>query len=158
MIMGVDLQRFENRPPRSADSGPLHLVSVSRLALCKGHRFTLAAMRRAVDAGVDVRYTIGGLGSDRGAIEADGARLNLTDRVTFVGGLSEEAVGALWKTADVCMLTSVGLGEASPVAVMEAMSSGVPAICSRIGGTADMIESGVDGILVDQEAVGAIAD
>jgi colanic acid/amylovoran biosynthesis glycosyltransferase len=58
----------------------------------------------------------------------------------------------------VCLLTSVGLGEASPVAVMEAMASGVPAICSRIGGTADMIDSGVDGILVDQEAVGAIAD
>jgi glycosyltransferase involved in cell wall biosynthesis len=40
---------------------------------------------------------------------------------------------------------------------MEAMASGVPAICSRIGGTADMIESGVDGILVDQQDVSAIA-
>ena len=77
--------------------------------------------------------------------------------MTFLGPLSEEGVSALWKTADVCLLTSVGLGEASPVAVMEAMASGVPAICSRIGGTADMIESGVDSILVDQEDVGAIA-
>jgi colanic acid/amylovoran biosynthesis glycosyltransferase len=157
MIMGVDLTRFETRPPRSAEAGPLHLVSVSRLALCKGHVFALEAMRRAVDSGVDVRYSIGGAGSDRGAIEADVARLNLRDRVTFLGPLSEEGVSALWKTADVCLLTSVGLGEASPVAVMEAMASGVPAICSRIGGTADMIESGVDSILVDQEDVGAIA-
>ncbi len=158
MIMGVDLERFESRPPRPADSGPLHLVSVSRLALCKGHRFALDAIRRAVDAGVDVRYSIGGAGSDRGAIEADVARLKLSDHVTFVGPLAEEGVSKLLKTADVCLLTSVGLGEASPVAVMEAMSCGVPAICSRIGGTADMIDSGVDGILVDQGAVGAIAD
>ena len=158
MIMGVDLTRFEARPPRPADAGPLHLVSVSRLALCKGHRFALEAMRRAVDAGVDVRYSIGGAGSDRGAIEADVARLKLGDRVTFVGPLSETGVSALLKTADVALLTSVGLGEASPVAVMEAMSSGVPAICSRIGGTTDMIDSGVDGILVDQESVGQIAD
>jgi colanic acid/amylovoran biosynthesis glycosyltransferase len=158
MIMGVDLARFEDRAPRPAGSGPLHLVSVSRLALCKGHRFALQAVRRAVDAGADVRYSIGGAGADRGLIEADVARLELRDRVTFVGALSEAGVSALLKTADVCLLTSVGLGEASPVAVMEAMASGVPAICSRIGGTADMIDSGVDGILVDQEAVGAIAD
>jgi colanic acid/amylovoran biosynthesis glycosyltransferase len=158
MIMGVDLTRFEARAPRPADAGPLHLVSVSRLALCKGHRFALEAIRRAVDAGVDVRYSIGGAGSDRGAIEADVARLNLGDRVDFVGPLSEAGVSALMKTGDVSLLTSVGLGEASPVAVMEAMASGVPSICSRIGGTADMIDTGVDGILVDQEAVDQIAD
>jgi colanic acid/amylovoran biosynthesis glycosyltransferase len=158
MIMGVDLARFEERAPRPADAGPLHLVSVSRLALCKGHVFALEAIRRAVDSGVDVRYSIGGAGTDRGAIEADVARLDLRDRVTFVGPLSEAGVSALLKTADVCLLTSVGLGEASPVAVMEAMACGVPAICSRIGGTGDMIDSGVDGLLVDQQAVDQITD
>jgi glycosyltransferase involved in cell wall biosynthesis len=157
MVMGVDLARFEARPPRLEDPGPLHLVSVSRLALCKGHKFGLEAIRRVVDDGVDVRYSIGGAGSDRGAIEGDVARLGLEDRVRFLGPLSEEGVSTLLKTADACLLTSVGLGEASPVAVMEAMASGVPAICSRIGGTADMIESGVDGILVDQQDVAGIA-
>jgi colanic acid/amylovoran biosynthesis glycosyltransferase len=157
MIMGVDLSRFAARPLRSTDAGPLHLVSVSRLALCKGHKFALEAIRRVLDSGIDVRYSIGGAGSDRGSIEGDVARLGLGHRVSFVGPLSEEGVSALLKTADLCLLTSVGLGEASPVAVMEAMASGVPAICSRIGGTADMIESGVDGILVDQEDVSAIA-
>ncbi len=82
--------------------------------------------------------------------------MKLKEHVRFVGALSEGGVSALLKTADVCLLTSVGLGEASPVAVMEAMASGVPAICSRIGGTADMIESGVDGILVEQEDVAGI--
>jgi glycosyltransferase involved in cell wall biosynthesis len=158
MIMGVDLTRFETRPAASTDSSPLHLVSVSRLALCKGHKFALEAMRRTLDAGVDVRYSIGGAGADRGAIEDDVARLRLDDRVHFLGPLSEAGVSSLLKTADVCLLTSVGLGEASPVAVMEAMASGVPAICSRIGGTGDMIESGVDGILVDQEDVAGIAN
>jgi colanic acid/amylovoran biosynthesis glycosyltransferase len=158
MIMGVDLSRFEPRAPRASDAGALHLVSVSRLALCKGHVFALEAIRRVIDSGIEVRYSIGGAGSDRTAIEGDVERLGLRDRVTFVGPLSEDGVSTLLKTADVCLLTSVGLGEASPVAVMEAMASGVPAICSRIGGTADMIDSGVDGILVDQEDVTGIAD
>ncbi len=157
MTMGVDLSRFEARPPRPPGSGPLHLVSVSRLALCKGHVFALEGVRRVVDAGVHLRYSIAGAGADRDAIEADVARLGLQEQVRFLGPLSEGKVSALLKEADVCLLTSIGLGEASPVAVMEAMSSGVPAICSRIGGTADMIESGVDGILVDQADVGAIA-
>jgi glycosyltransferase involved in cell wall biosynthesis len=157
MIMGVDLSRFETRPPRSAEPAPLHLVSVSRLALCKGHKFALEAIRRTVDSGVDVRYSIGGAGTDRGSIEGDVARLGLEGRVRFLGALAEADVSSLLRTADVCLLTSVGLGEASPVAVMEAMASGVPAICSRIGGTGDMIESGVDGILVDQQDVAGIA-
>jgi glycosyltransferase involved in cell wall biosynthesis len=39
---------------------------------------------------------------------------------------------------------------------MEAMSCGLPPICSIIGGTADMIEDGTDGFLVPQEDVATI--
>jgi glycosyltransferase involved in cell wall biosynthesis len=156
MVMGVDVSRSEPRVYDGA-GGPLHLASVSRLALCKGHRYALEAIARLRDGGVDVRYSIAGQGPDQPAIEADVARLGLRDRVTLVGPLSEDGVRALLKTTDLFLLTSVGLGEASPVAVMEAAACGVPSVCSRIGGTADMIETGVDGALVDQEDVAGIA-
>ena len=125
--------------------------------LCKGHHYALEAIRRLRDEGVDVRYSIAGLGPDQRAIEADVARLGLGDRVHMVGPLSEDGVRALLSTADLFLLTSVGLGEASPVAVMEAAACGVPSVCSRIRGTADMIDTGVDGVLVDQEDVAGIA-
>jgi glycosyltransferase involved in cell wall biosynthesis len=157
MVMGVDVSRTEQRAYPTDGREPLHLASVSRLALCKGHRYALEAIRRLRDDGVDVRYSIAGQGSDAPAIEADIARLGLRDRVSLVGPLSESGVRALLKTADIFLLTSVGLGEASPVAVMEAAAAGVPSVCSRIGGTADMIETGVDGVLVDQEDVAGIA-
>ncbi|MDP9148719.1 MAG: glycosyltransferase [Myxococcota bacterium] len=162
MIMGVDLSRFGARA-RPAEqearaTGPLHLVSISRLADCKGHRFALAAMRRAIDAGAELRYSIAGSGPDREKIEAEVARLGLTEHVRFAGPLSEQGVAELLEVADAFVLTSVGMGEASPVAVMEAMATGVPSICSRIGGTADMIDSGVDGVLVAQEDVAGITD
>jgi colanic acid/amylovoran biosynthesis glycosyltransferase len=41
--------------------------------------------------------------------------------------------------------------------VMEAMAVGLPVICSVIGGTADMISDGIDGMLVGQQDVDAIA-
>lgn len=56
------------------------------------------------------------------------------------------------------MLASEGLGEAAPVSVMEAMAAGLPVICSRIGGTTDMISDRVDGWLTDQGDVRAITD
>jgi glycosyltransferase involved in cell wall biosynthesis len=157
MIMGVDVSRSEPRP-RGDGQSPLRLASVSRLALCKGHTFALQAIRRLRDSGVDVRYSIAGLGPDRDAIAADVARLGLEESVKLVGPLSEDGVRALLRGSDVFLLTSVGLGEASPVAVMEAAACGVPSVCSRIGGTADMIDSWVDGVLVDQQDVEGIAE
>ena len=61
------------------------------------------------------------------------------------------------QSSDALALTSIRKGEAAPVAIMEAMSCGLPVICSIIGGTADMIEDGADGFLVPQEDVAAIA-
>jgi colanic acid/amylovoran biosynthesis glycosyltransferase len=71
--------------------------------------------------------------------------------------MSESAVATALAQSDVLLLTSIGLGEAAPVAVMEAMASGIPVIASIIGGTPDMISDGVDGYLVPQEDVAAIA-
>jgi glycosyltransferase involved in cell wall biosynthesis len=149
MKMGVDTDRFTMRPlgPRR---GPLHVVTVSRLALCKGHKHGLGALRMALDAGASLRYSIVGGGPDQAAIEADIKRLRLENHVAMVGSLGETQVAELLKAADVFLLPSVGIGEASPVAVMEAMATGVAIVCSRIGGTPDMITDGEDGLLVDQ--------
>ena len=149
MKMGVDTGRFTIRPtePRR---GPLHVVTVSRLALCKGHKHGLAAMKTAIERGAALRYSIVGEGPDRASIEADVRRYDLGNHVQMLGGLGEREVAGLLRTADVFLLSSVGLGEASPVAVMEAMASGLAVVCSRIGGTPDMITDGVDGLLVEQ--------
>ena len=156
--MGVNTTSFSPLlDPRDSEGGPLRLVTVARLSEGKGHRYALAALRDLLDRGVEVTYTIIGSGPDRGQIEAQIAELRLADRVRFTGSLREEAVLAELRSADVFLLPSVGVFEASPVAVMEAMSCGVPVVASRIGGTPDMIADGVDGFLVGQGNVADLA-
>lgn len=156
--MGVDSERFQENELRKYESGRLHFVTVARLNVNKGHKHALAAMRGALDRGKDIRYTIAGEGPDRPMIEEEIRRVGVGDRVEITGTLSEDAVLDLLQRADAFMLPSVRLGEAAPVSVMEAMACGLPVICSIIGGTPDMINSGTDGLLIPQADEIALAE
>ncbi|MCC6424436.1 MAG: glycosyltransferase family 4 protein [Phycisphaerales bacterium] len=148
--MGVDTERFVDRGKRQPRANQLHLATVARLHLCKGHRHALAAIRRLAAEGCDVRYTIAGTGPHEREIRQSVLEMGLEERVNFAGTVGEEGVLELLNEIDAFVLPSVGLGEAAPVSVMEAMSCGLAVICSIIGGTADMIESQKNGILVAQ--------
>jgi glycosyltransferase involved in cell wall biosynthesis len=148
--MGVNCDKFQENGSRAYRPGRLHLVTVARLDAMKGHRHALAAMHAALQRGCDITYTIAGEGPYRQEIEAEIRRLGLQERVRLAGTLSEESVLDLLQQADVFVLPSIGLGEAAPVSVMEAMACGLPVICSIIGGTPDMITSGVNGLLIPQ--------
>jgi colanic acid/amylovoran biosynthesis glycosyltransferase len=156
MRMGVDTKVFPSAVDQTS-ADPLHVVTVGRLNLVKGHRFGLQALRQVIDAGVRVRYSIAGSGPHQAEIEAEIQRLGLREHVAMLGTLGDSAVADLLKTAHVFLLPSVGLGEASPVAVMEAMAAGLCVICSVIGGTPDMLSTDTDGFLVPQEGVSEIA-
>jgi glycosyltransferase involved in cell wall biosynthesis len=156
--MGVDMTRLAQLgADREHVPNRLHVVTVARLNHMKGHVHALEAVRRAVDAGIDVRYTIGGEGENRGAIEARRRALGLEDRVELVGTLAETEVFNLLSTADAFILPSIGAGEAWPVSVMEAMGAALPVVSSIIGATPEMITPDVDGILVAQQDEAGLA-
>lgn len=158
--MGVDTKRFSpnpNRQPREL-SDPLRILTVARLNAAKGHIYCLRAIAKLQKDGIDIHYQIAGEGAAQSDIEAEIEKLGLRDNVTLLGSVSEQKVLSLLHETHVVALTSIGLGEAAPVAVMEAMACGVPCVVSVIGGTPDMIDSGRNGILVPQKDVAAIAD
>ncbi|MCC7350615.1 MAG: glycosyltransferase [Phycisphaerales bacterium] len=148
--MGVDTDRFVDRGKRQPRANALHLATVARLHLCKGHRHALAAVKRLADEGCEVRYTIAGTGPHEREIRQCVRELGLEPQVHFAGTVGEQKVLELLNEVDAFVLPSVGLGEAAPVSVMEAMACGLPVISSIIGGTADMIENQKNGILVPQ--------
>jgi glycosyltransferase involved in cell wall biosynthesis len=148
--MGVNVDRYRPPPSPSPRVDTLQMVTVARLNAAKGHHVALAALRCAVDMGLNIRYAIVGEGPHRSEVEAEIIRQRLVAQVEMLGSLGEDAVVPLMHRSHVFVLSSVGFGEALPVSVMEAMACGVPAVCSIIGGTPDMIKDGVDGLLVNQ--------
>lgn len=156
--MGVDTSQFTPPEKRRAADGPITLLTIARLHAAKGHAYALRAMRAAVDRGADLRYLIVGNGREKQNIVSEINRLRLDDRVELLGSVGEDRVRTLLQNADLFVLPSVGLGEAAPVSVMEAMAVGLPVICSIIGGTPDMIDDGVDGVLIEQKDEAALAD
>ena len=153
LTMGVDTDHFRplNEAPAEAPKArPFRLVTVARLNPMKGHAHVIEAVHRLRSEGHDVIYQIAGEGPHRKSIEEKVQECDLKTSIEMLGSLGESEVLALLQNADAFVLASEGLGEAAPVSVMEAMSTGLPVIVSKIGGTTDMIEDGIDGILIDQ--------
>ena len=89
------------------------------------------------------------------AMRAEAARRGLGDRVTFTGAVHN--VHDYFTLADVFVLPS--RREGLPVALMEAMSSGLPSVASRLPGATDtLIEDGVSGRLVPPGDVEAFSE
>jgi len=157
--MGVDTLRLKQLGrERSYQKDSLNLVTVARLDPVKGHLYAIGAIRRAIDLGLNIRYTIAGAGAFRDAIVSRIRELGLEQYISLTGTLSEDEVFGLLSQADAFVLPSTGSGEAWPVSVMEAMGAGLPVIASVIGATPQMITSAVDGFLVPQKDEEALFD
>ena len=99
---------------------------------------------RAVAEVTGPRLVLVGDGPERPRLEALVAELGLADRVEFRGFVPEPA--ACFAGADLFALPSGA--EACPLALLQAMSAGLPAVATRVGGIPDVVRDGVDGLLV----------
>ena len=72
------------------------------------------------------------------------AAAGATDAVHLLGERSD--VPELLAALDLFVLASHS--EGTPTVVMEAMAAGLPVVVTRVGGTAEIVEDGIDGLLV----------
>jgi glycosyltransferase involved in cell wall biosynthesis len=117
---------------------------VANLRAEKGHDTLLSAARRVVRNQPEVEFLFVGDGPLRGALEDQVHASGLARNVRFLGERSD--VAALLGAADLFVLPS--RSEASPNSVVEAMAAGLPVVATRVGGVPELIESGVNGMLV----------
>jgi glycosyltransferase involved in cell wall biosynthesis len=95
--------------------------------------------------GGDAVLVLVGLGPLEGELRALARDLGIAERVVFAG--SRDDVFALLPALDVFALSS--RFEGLPIALLEAMASGVAPVATRVGGIPEVINDGRDGVLVD---------
>jgi glycosyltransferase involved in cell wall biosynthesis len=128
------------------------LVWVGRLDPVKGLDELIAAFAR-VRARRPCNLIFVGDGAYRPHIEAAIRSAGQTDTIRLLGARSD--VPAVLKSADIFVFPS--RTEGMPNALLEAMTAGLPCISADVPGCRDVIQDGVDGILVPARHPSALA-
>jgi glycosyltransferase involved in cell wall biosynthesis len=140
------LQRLQGRAPT--------LLSLGQLGRRKGSYDLVRAFARTANRFPRLRLVCGGDG-DIAGVRALAARLDVADRVVCPGWLSAERKRAELAGATVFVLPSYA--EGMPMALLEAMSWGLPVITSPVGGIPQLITHDVNGLLVAPGDIDAVA-
>jgi glycosyltransferase involved in cell wall biosynthesis len=85
----------------------------------------------------------------------------LTDKILFHGPANSKTKSEAFSQADIFIFPSYFKEECMPLSLLEAMQAGLPIIATRIGAIPEMIEDGVNGLLIEpnnvQELIGKIS-
>ena len=130
----------------------LTLAFAGRLTAQKSLGVALEALAR-VDG---VTLLIAGDGDERDPLEAQAAALGLAGRVRFLGPLPRARVVELFRAADASILSSSW--ENFPHTVVEALAAGTPVLATSVGGVAEVVRDGENGLLVAPGDVDGLAE
>lgn len=126
--------------------------TVGNFTAKKDHDTLLDAFARLRRHQPDARLVLVGTGPLQDHLVGRVGDLGLADRVLFTGPRSD--VPDLLPAFDVFALTSVH--EGLPIALLEAMASGVACVATPVGGVPEVIHDGDDGLLVPSRQPEAI--
>jgi len=132
------------RPPRGGR--PLRIGFVGTLVWHKGAHVLLDAARSLPAGSCEV--LLFGDPAIFPDYTADLRRRAARLPVEFRGGFARGDAAAVYDAIDVLVVPSLWL-ENSPLVIHEAFQAGVPVVGSRLGGTADLLRDGVDGLLYE---------
>jgi glycosyltransferase involved in cell wall biosynthesis len=130
--------------------------NVARLVPFKGHRVLLDAVARVVAASPGVLFPIIGDGELLEPLQEQAHTLGITPYVRFLGFQDDLH---LWYPAfDIYCHSSLELAaEMFPIAILRALATGLPVVCTNVGGIANMVREGTSGFLVSPEDPAALA-
>lgn len=144
---GVDTVRF--RPSDAQAQARTRIVCAGRLAAHKGLDILLDAVGRLKRDGMRLRVDIAGQGPERGNLLKKTAACDLAGDVTLHGEIG--SVEAFFEPDAVFVQPSRAEGMSN--VMLEAMAAGLPVIATRTGAAPDVIQDGVNGMLVDAGSV-----
>lgn len=152
---GVDLELFsfadEQQQQRlrqqlQLPAGTSILLSVGQLIERKGHHLIIEAMQALPGA----LLLIAGAGPSEFRLKKMAYKLRVSDRVTFLGGLSQPELARYFQASDVSVLASSREGWAN--VLLESMACGTPVVATDIWGTPEVVKERAAGVLVKRDS------
>ncbi len=162
---GLDLAALPpppDRPPRrGAEAGaPVRILSVGRAVEKKGFDTLLEALARLPD-GLHWHFTHVGSGDKSAALAEQARTLAIAGRITWRGALTRDEVVACYEQADLfalpCRIAADGDRDGLPNVLLEAQAMGLACISTPVSGVPELIEDGVNGLLVPPDDADALA-
>ena len=154
---GVDTERFSPadeatktsvREELGIDSEQFAVSIVAALRPEKNHKMFLDAAALLKERhGERFVFLITGSGTEEEKLKETASQLGLGDSVRFLG--DRDDVDMILKGSDASVLCSFPVVETFPLAVLEAMATGVPVISTSVGSVPEIIENGVDGMIIE---------
>ena len=156
---GLNLEAFPFRKKPSTE--PL-ILSVGRLVEKKGFSILLHACQILRQRRVKFSCELVGTGRLSDAIKDQIRQCGVGDCVKLVGPLPQEVLRGHYERATVftlaCVTASDGDRDILPNVIKEAMAIGVPVVTTRLDGIEELVEHGVNGLLVPPGDALALAD
>ena len=146
---GINPQHF---PESRREKG--QILAIGRFVEKKAPLTTIRAFAKTIDIVSDARLHMVGDGPMLAAAQELVAQSGLSDRVIFHGSQPHDIVRAMLGRVSLFVQHSVtassGDTEGLPVAILEAMASGLPVVSTRHGGIPEVVQDGKTGFLVDE--------
>jgi glycosyltransferase involved in cell wall biosynthesis len=156
--LGVDLQKLQYAGGGRASN---RLVAVGGLHPGKGFDDLLRAVaelrRRGLITKTVVVGVVGG-GPEAPSLERLTRALGLASDVEFMGWQSPDVATEQIARATILVHPSIGLGDAVPTVIKEAMALGTPVVASAVAGIPELLDDGRCGLLTPPRQPAALAD
>ena len=150
--IGIDTTRFhadpviyrEKRRELGFREEDFLLLTVAEMTKNKNHITHLRALALLKDKPefADMHYLIVGRGEEWASLEQSTKELGIEEHVHFLGYRTDAP--DLYRCSNLFLFMS--FREGLSVALMEAMGSGMPIICTQIRGNTDLVDDGVSGM------------
>jgi glycosyltransferase involved in cell wall biosynthesis len=151
----VDLFRPPDERPAPGSSEPT-ILAAGRLDVKKGLEDLIESMRFVVQRYPDARLWLAGDGPLQNRLRRKTAQLGLGQAVGFLGHVAQAQMVGLYQAATVFVHASHY--EGLPTVLLEAMACGKGVVSTAVSGALDVVEDGVNGLLVAPSAPGALAE
>lgn len=141
-IQRISINKEEKRKGFDIKKDQIVLLLVGEMTKNKNHKLLIEVLAKLQDDNVIGVFC--GHGQEEQHLRQLAKELHVEERIRFLG--YRQDVLEIYQIADIFVFPS--LREGLSVAVMEAMASGLPVVCSDIRGNRDLIEDGKGGTLI----------